>query len=193
MATKVSICSNALLLLGAQTINALNENTDRARLASNLYDSARDDLLRSHPWNCAIKRVILSPDTDAPAFDYSAQFTLPGDWLRTLSVGPEGYEVDYKTEGRAILLNGTSAALRYIFRNVDESTWDAMLVTAMELKMAAAMACGITKSATKEQTANELFNQHMKLARSVDAQDDPAQTLGDERLLNSRFGSVRRF
>ncbi len=193
MATKVGICSNALLMLGSQTINALNENSDRARIASNLYDSTRDSLLRSHPWNCAVKRVILSPDTETPAFDYSAQFTLPGDWLRTLSVGPEGYEVDYKTEGRAILLNGTSAALRYIFRNVDESTWDAMLVTAMELKMAAAMAYGITKSATKEQTANELFNQHMKLARSVDAQDDPAQTLGDERLLNSRFGSVRRF
>ena len=66
MATKVSICSNALLLLGDKTINSLDEGTDRASLASNLYDSVRDSLLRSHPWNCAVKRVILAPDTETP-------------------------------------------------------------------------------------------------------------------------------
>lgn len=193
MATRVSICSNALLMLGAQTINAMNEGTDRARIASNLYDSARDDLLRSHPWNCAVKRVILAPESVAPAFDYSAQFLLPGDWLRTLSVGPDGYEVDYKSESGMLLANGTSLALRYIFRNDNEGTWDAMLVTAMELKMAAAMAYGITKSASMVELRAKLLELHMKQARSVDAQDDPAQTLGDERLLGARFGAVRRF
>lgn len=193
MATRVSICSNALLMLGDTTINAMNEGTPRARLASNLYDSTRDDLLRSHPWNSAVKRVILAPDVETPAFDYSNQFSLPGDWLRNLSVGPEGYEVDYKTEGQKLLANGTSLSLRYIFRNEDESTWDAMLVKAMELKMAAAMAYGITKSNSVVEAREKLLEMHMKLARSVDAQDDPAQTLGDERLLNARFGSVRRW
>lgn len=192
MATTVSICSNALLMLGDTTINALNEGTPRARLASNLYDSTRDDLLRSHPWNSAVKRVILAPDAEVPAFDYSNQFTLPGDWLRNLSVGPEGYEVDYKTENGKLLANGTSLSLRYIYRNDNESTWDAMLVRAMQLKMAAVMAYGITKSASMVETTSKLLEMHMRLARSVDAQDDPSQMLGDERLLNSRFGSVRR-
>ena len=103
MATQVSIASNALLLLGAKTINSLDEGTDRATLSANLYDSLRDDMLRSHPWNCAVKRVLLAPDTDVPAFDYGAQFTLPADWLKTLSVGPDGYEVDYKHESGKIL------------------------------------------------------------------------------------------
>lgn len=193
MATRVSICSNALLMLGDTTINAMDEGTPRARIASNLYDSTRDSLLRSHPWNCAVKRVILAPETTAPAFDYSAQFLLPGDWLRTLSLGPEGYEVDYKTEGQTLLANGTSLSLRYIFRNENEASWDAMLVKGMEFAMAASMAYGITKSASMVEAANKLLEMHMKQARSVDAQDDPAQTLGDERLLNSRFGAVRRW
>jgi len=193
MATKVSICSNALLILGAQTINALTENSDRARLASNLYDATRDDLLRSHPWNCAVKRVVLAPDVDEPAFDYGNQFSLPGDWLRTLSVGPDGFEVDYRVEGEKILATGTSLALRYIFRNDNEATWDALLVTAMELKMAAKMCYAITKSASMTELTEKKLEAHMRMARSVDAQDDPAQTLGDERLLSARFGSVRRF
>lgn len=188
MATQVSICSNALLLLGAQTINALDEGSDRASLASNLYDSIRDDLLRSHPWNCAVKRVVLAPDLETPAFDYTAQFTLPSDWLKTLSVGQEGYEVDYKHEAGKILSNGTSLALRYIFRNDNEAIWDAMLVRAIELKMAAEMAYPITGSASMADMMHSKLQQHMKQARAVDGQDDPPQTLGDFPLMASRFG-----
>lgn len=190
MATQVSICSNALLLLGAKTINSLDEGTDRATLSSNLYDSLRDDMLRSHPWNCAVKRVLLAPDTDVPAFDYGAQFTLPADWLKTLSVGPDGYEVDYKHESGKILANGTSLALRYIFRNEVEATWDAMLVRAMELKMAAEMAYPITASASMADMMHNKLLQHMKAARAVDGQDDPPQTFGDFPLLASRSGAV---
>lgn len=190
MATQVSICSNALLLLGAKTINSLDEGTDRASIASNLYASVRDALLRSHPWNCAVKRVILAADVEVPAFDYGAQFTLPADWLKTLSVGPDGYEVDYKHESGKILANGTSLALRYIFRNEVEATWDAMLVRAMELKMAAEMAYPITASASMADMTHNKLLQHMKAARAVDGQDDPPQTLGDFPLLASRSGAV---
>jgi len=188
VATKVSVCSNALLLLGAQTINSLDEGSDRASLASNLYDSVRDDMLRSHPWNCAVRRVILAPDTEAPAFDYTAKFALPADWLKTVSVGQEGYEVDYKHESGFILCSGTSLALRYIFRNEVETTWDAMLVRAMELKMAAEMAYPITGSAAMADAMHTKLLQHMKGARAVDGQDDPPQTFGDFPLLQARFG-----
>lgn len=188
MATRVSIASNALLILGAQTINSLDEGSDRASLASNLYDSLRDDLLRSHPWNCAVKRVILAPDSETPAFDYSAQFTLPADWLKTISVGPDGYEVDYKHESGKILCNGTSLSLRYIFRNEVEATWDAMLVRAMELKMASEMAYPITGSASMADVMYQKLQRHMKQARAVDGQDDPPQTFGDFPLLQSRRG-----
>lgn len=192
MATQVSICSNALLLLGAKTINAIDEDSDRASLAANLYDSIRDDLLRSHPWNCAVKRVVLAADTEAPAFDYTAQFTLPRDWLKTLSVGEEGYEADYKHEAGKILCGGTSLALRYIFRNDNPSTWDAMLVRAMELKLAAEMAYPVTGSASMADMMHNKLQQHMKQARAVDGQDDPPQTLGDFPLLASRSGASWR-
>lgn len=89
MATGVSICSNALLMLGAQTINDFADqlNLDRAKLCANLYPTVRDDMLRSHPWNCAIKRAVLAPDAVAPAFGYTYSFELPADFLRVLEVG----------------------------------------------------------------------------------------------------------
>jgi hypothetical protein len=193
VASKVSICSNALLLLGAQTINSLSESNDRALLAANLYDSTRDDVLRSHPWNCATKRVILAPETTAPAFGYSAAFVLPSDWLRTMEVGEFGYELDYKTENGRILADATALPLRYVFRNDQEATWDAMLVKAMELRMAAEMAYAITSSASMADLMFNKLQQHMKQARAVDGMDDPPQELGDYPLLQARFGGRRGF
>ena len=89
-ATEVSICSNALLMLGGQPINDLSENSDRARLASNLWPAVRNYVLRRHPWNCAVKRVALAPDLTPPAFDWAFQFTLPPDFMRVLAVGEAG-------------------------------------------------------------------------------------------------------
>ena len=186
--TSVSICSNALLMLGAQTISSFDESTDRATLAANLYQSTRDAVLRSHPWNCAVKRVVLAPDSDAPAYGYDAQFTLPGDFLRLLQVGEDDQDIDHKVESGKILASGTALALRYIWKNTTESTWDAMLVKAMELHMAAAMAYPITMSAAKEQIQLEKLERFMKQCRAADGQDDPPQQFGNERLLNARFG-----
>lgn len=187
MATSVSICSNALLMLGAQPINDLAEDLDRARLAANLYPSVRDDMLRAHPWNCAVKRVVLSPDSNPPAFGYAYQFPLPSDWLRILSVGDYGAEIDYRIEGRMLLADESAPKLRYIFRNEVESTWDAMLIHCMTLAMAARMAYAITQSASLEQGRMQELEMALKRARAIDGQDDPPETFGDNRLLGSRY------
>ena len=189
MATSVSICSNALLMLGAQTINDLNEPVDRAKIASNLYPTVRDDLLRTHPWNCTIKRVLLAPDATPPAFGYDNQFELPADFLRVLEVGQAGQQIDYLVEGRNILANATSVELRYVYLNDVENTWDASLVGLLTLAMACAMAYPITQSSALQAAFEQKLAMAKKVARAVDGQEDPPQTLGDERLFAARFGA----
>jgi len=187
MATSVSICSNALLMLGAQSINDLTEDNDRARIASNLYPQVRDELLRKHPWNCCIKRVILAPDAEAPPYDYTYQFTLPSDWMRVMSVGDYGCEDDHRIEGRKILANTNVLKLRYVFANTNEGTWDSALVTVMTMAMCARMAYAITQSASLSQLKNQEYEIALRQARAIDGQDDPPETLGDFRLLSSRY------
>jgi len=191
MATDATtICSNAVLMLGAQSINDLyTDPTDRATLAANLYPQLRDAVLRSHPWNCAIKRVLVPTDVATPAFDWAFQFTLPGDWLRTLSVGYLGYEPNFRVEGMKILCNDSPVPLKYIFRNDVEASWDSMLIEAMTLAVRAAVAYPITMSQATADAAKADLALFMKQARAVDGADDTPETLGDFRLLNSRFTS----
>jgi len=190
-ATGVSICSNALLMLGAQTINDFADqmNLDRAKMCANLYPTVRDDMLRSHPWNCAIKRAVLAPDAQAPSFGYGQSFELPADFLRVLEVGTAGCQIDYLVEGSTIQADTTVLELRYVFRNEVENTWDSSLVKLVTLAMAAALAYPVTQSSALQQSMEQKLELSLRRARAVDGQEDPPQMLGDERLLASRFGS----
>jgi len=203
LANQTSICSNALLLIGSQTINDLNEATDRARTAANLYPFVKERVLREHSWNCAKRRVVLAPMAQAPAFDWKYQFALPGDWVRNIQIG---YDQDgqngssqwawawiagehYIMEGRRILAQFDTLPLVYISNLTDESLFDTTLTYTMTVAMAAAMAYPITKSSSVQQTMEQLLADTLRKARNYDGQDDPPQTLGDSPLYQSRFGT----
>jgi len=190
MATDVSICSNASLMLGGQPINDLAEATDRARLASNLYPPVRNYVLRRHPWNCCIKRVVLAPDTETPAFDWDYQYTLPADYLRAMSVGEASMEVEFRIESGKLLCDENPAMLRYVSRNENPATWDDMLVWAMTVSMKAVMAYPITQSASMEQLIEDALKDVLKQARAVDGMEDSPETLGDSPLFASRFRTM---
>ena len=187
MASSVSICSNALLILGENPINDFKEDSDSARLCSNVYPTVREDLLRKHPWNCAVKRVVLSPSSTAPVFGFAYQFPLPGDLLRVLSVGDESDDIQYQLEGRKVLANINALKLRYIFRNDDESTWDPALVALAEAFMAAKIAYAVTGSASLRDALTQEAAYLLRQAKAIDGQEDPPEELGGYPLLTSRF------
>jgi hypothetical protein len=196
MATAVSISSNAMLRLGADPISSFDEadlegsNIERARLAANLWPTVRKEVLRAHPWNCAIARVLLSPDEVAPAFGYTNRFLLPSDWLRTLQVGetPESL-LEFQPEGRYLLANESALPLVYVFDNDNPGTYDALLVGVMEAAMAASLAYPVTKSAAAVERFAAEYEAKAKKARATDGQDAPPETLGDSRLYAGRFGN----
>lgn len=190
----VSICSNALLMLGSHTIASFDEATDRARQCSNLYPTVRDYVLAAHPWNCCIKRVSLNADVAVPAFDWALQYTLPTDFVRILQVGEHGSEVPYNLEfgddgSKKLLMDSKPLKLRYVFSNTNEVTWTPLLVMSVTLAMRQVLAYPITQSTSLEQLISQAIAPMLKQARAIDSTDQPPDTLGDFRLLNSRYGS----
>jgi hypothetical protein len=185
--SKVSICSNALLLLGAAPLSSLEEDTDHARLCLNLYPTVRDDILRLHPWNCATKRLILAPLATPPEFDFGYQFQLPGDWLRTIQVGNKRNPLEYRMEGRKILADTNTLPFVYVFQNTEEATWSSNLVHVVELGMAAKMAYAVTSSASMRDSMRDEFARELKAAKGIDGQDDPPEEFGAGMLVESRF------
>lgn len=190
MTTAVSICSNALMMLGKDPIDDLyDDESDRAKYCANLYPSLRDWLLRKHFWNCAIKRVLLSPLTTAPAYGYSAQFQLPSDFLRVYEVGyARAFVTDFQVENKTILANATQLPLRYVWRNEDENNWDAGLVQVATFFMAARLAYPVTQSTTLRDSMLQEAMRELREAKSIDGMENPSDTFGDETpLIDGRF------
>lgn len=190
MASDVSICSAALMMLGDAPIATLDENTKRAMIVRTIYAQARDDVLRCHPWNCLTVRVLLSPETTVPAFGWTAQFIKPGDCLRVLGVGDEDYGPDdYTTEGSRILANTDALKLVYVARK-DEGEWDANLVGLMTRRIQLDLAYPITKSTSLRDTLRQEYYAPragaLAMAKAADGQENPPELLGQ-----STFIAVR--
>ncbi len=174
-------------MLGGKSFSSFDEPKDHVRIAANLYPSVRDDVLRLHPWNCATQRVILAPLANAPAFDFTAQFQLPGDWIRTLQVGYKGDPIPFRSEGNRLLANVTALPLVYCFRNVVEDTWSTNLIHCVELAMAAKMAYAVTSSTSIRDSYRDEFARELKVAKAIDGQDDPPEEFEAGTFSESRF------
>ena len=120
--TSVSICNEALSMIGAKTIQSFDDNTENARRCAAIYDSSRKALLRMHPWSFAKKRMQLAPVATHPSFGYSHAFPLPSDFVRVIDTG----QVNYEIEGRYILANTNLINLVYVADNDNEQTWDSL-------------------------------------------------------------------
>lgn len=199
MASDVTICSNALQILGASPINSFSEGTqengiDTARICSNLWPTVRNAILRSHNWACSTTRVSLSPEATSPQFGFTYRYVLPADWLRNVEVnGVFADEVDYRVEtvgtgngGKRLLIDEAALKLVYIWRNTDTESWDPMLVMAATLAMAEAMAYSVTQSSSlKDQLTRDLAR-YLAQARAVDGQDESPAQLGSFEILGAR-------
>lgn len=155
-------------------------------MLEDVWPSCRQAILRGHPWNCAISRVMLAPDLVPPAFDWTAAFTLPSDWLRTLQVGQDDDQLEWRIEGRKILADATALPLKYIFDNQDCTTWDSLLVDAAVAYVAATVAYPVTKSSAQQDAMLGLYKAKLAMARTIDGMEDTPEDQTDFPLLRVR-------
>lgn len=170
-ATKVSVCNEALNLIGAQSILSFDDETQNARRCAVLYDSTRKALFRLHPWSFAKKRTQLAPTATHPSFGYAHAFALPRDFERLLSAGTTEFEI----EDRHILANANLINLIYVYDNDNEQRWDSLFRECMVFYMASKLAKAITGSNTEADSSWQKLQQTLKQARVINAQERPSQ------------------
>lgn len=192
--TQLELCNVALSHLGEARINALSDDTARARACALHYLPVLKEVLRSHRWNFAVARVEIAPDGTAPAFGWGYQFTLPADCLRVLEVNDseagDWISDEWIIEGRKLLTNAATLRLIYLRDVEDEALTDPLFAQAFGLKLAVALSEVIRGSTGKTGDLLQIYqNVTAPLARRVDANE------GRRRKgmlpLNSRFVRAR--
>ena len=79
--TDLSICSDALILLGASPISSFTEGTDTAQACDRLYPDLRDTMLSTYVWSWTLKKSQISRLSTAPINEWEYAYQLPGDML----------------------------------------------------------------------------------------------------------------
>ena len=201
MASKVDIANFALNSIGATTISSLSENTKAAIVINQRFDSVRDSVFRSHPWNSLITRATLSQDRSAPNFGYTYQYVLPTDpyCLRVLefSNGTLTYPMDNMTstdgspvfviEGRKLLTNEGTVKIKYIGQVTDTTQYDSSLIDTLAARLAHEVCYAITGSTSLTNTTYSLYQEKLKEARFVDATEGAPQRIEASDFIEARF------
>lgn len=192
----VDICNQALYLLGASTITAIDEGTTLANLCNLLWPEVRDTVFRDHPWNCLITRAELAQDSTDPEYGYDNSFQLPADplCLRVLSTDQDEYvDADgqyyypYAIEGRFIFTDALTLKIKYVGRVTDVTKYDSLLVSALAAKLAAELAYPVTKSHQVVESMRARYEKILNDAKLVDAQEGSPEVFESNVLWNARL------
>lgn len=197
MADAITICSNALVLLGAGAISSFEEGP-AAAAAAQLYPGVRDSLLSKHPWRFAAATARLNRLATAPDF-WRHAFKLPADCLvlRALrrSADPDAPRIDFfARQGEDVTANEEDIWASYT-RRVPEAVFPAYFSQLLTYAMAAELALPVTDSGSLEGrwTTRAFGNPgdggmggEFATARRVDAQQQPSDPLRDDTLVAVR-------
>jgi hypothetical protein len=173
--TQVGICNLALIKVGGKRISSIDENTKPAILLKAIYDQKRDTMFRAHRWNCATKRVTLSPTATTPDWGYDYEYDLPNDYLGIAD--PENEDIEFVIEGSKLRTDEPEFNLTYIFKNTDEATWDTSFQEAFAAELASDICYALTQSATLTDMRRKEAKEKLEEAKSNDAIEGTAKRL----------------
>lgn len=196
MATIAGICNSGLSKIGNNRIISLVDGSPAANKCAEQYDKMREELLRSHDWNFAATRVKLAQLSTAPIFGYEYAYSLPSDWLRTITVHPADNRwvviTDYATEstaadGKVLMSDEPDVYLRYVRDITDPNLMDPAFREALAWRMAMELAIPMAKSSALRDRMEVGFDDALVIAKSIDGQDDPQQTLPEGDWVTCRY------
>lgn len=189
MATETEIINIGLDALARAEITGPDDTLEASRVMTRRFGSARDFLLRDHPWNFAKTQTTLPVDSTTPAFRWSYQYSLPIDpyCLRALIINDDPEE-PFEILGRKLACDiGAPLKLAYIARIEDPGAFDAAFVELLGLYLALRTAPRLANaSGSRISQLKDDYEDMRPAARSVDGQEGTPRTYFPDALVRSR-------
>lgn len=166
----VAVWNQALLRLAQPLLSGPDDDSETARRVRAQWGLTRPAVLRSYPWNCAMRRALLPALVEKPAWGFANAFSLPAACMRL-------WEVDGQKRGRWSVEGGQILTdlpgplrVRYV-ADIEAHQMDPSLRLLMSREMAAELAMALTNNATLAQTLAEDIKRQRVDARASDAME----------------------
>jgi hypothetical protein len=187
MASEVSICNQALALLGANPIISLDDNTTEANLCKTLYPDVRDSVLEESNWSFATKWLNLPPLANPPVGEYANAFPLPSDVIRIIFVGEDFSRPEqWQREGNNIRKDGNTCKCQIVHRENNPNAYSPLFVQALAARMAMEMAVALTNNASLMGTFAQMYEAKLDKAVNNDSAQGRARKITSNWLQQGR-------
>jgi len=175
VSSKIDICNQALVMLGALPIVSFEDETTEANVLSIMYPVTRLQLLRSYPWRSATRYATLAKKPEVPLDpNWDLIFAWPDDAVRILRITGNSYPNDpqprWVSVGMEVYTCVDDIAAEYIY-DIPEPEMDVLMEEALAAKLALAISYTITGSGQRESSLASLYDRKMEEARIVDRQE----------------------
>ena len=200
--TSLSICSDALILLGAAPISSFTEGSDAAQACDRLYPNVRDTILSNYLWSWSVKKEQLGRLSFVPVDEWKYAYQLPGDMLsgvialfQSSGTGQSPVRYGWEIYGDQVYTNFEQVFIDYQ-GTVNESKMPPYFVELLTTALAARIAFVITDQISKADYFRALTYGSpsdsgrgglMREAMNVDSRGKPPQVIEDYSLIDVRY------
>jgi hypothetical protein len=200
--TDLSICSDALILLGAAPLSSFTEGTDSAQACDRLYPDLKDTILSTYQWSWTLKKLQLARLSTNPVNEWKYAYQLPGDMLsgvlavfETSGTTERPLRYGWEIYGDQIYTNLETLYIDYQ-ATVSESKMPSYFVRLLRLALAAELAIVITDQAAKADFFHALAfgspaengrGGEMRKAMNIDGRGQSSQVIEDYALIQARY------
>jgi hypothetical protein len=199
--TALSICSDALLMLGAKPISSFDEGTDEASVANRLYPDIKDQAILMYPWSFSYKKVSIARLISTPINEYRYEYQLPGDRLTSpraiydtnaTNIPPRK---EYRIIGDKLLTDYEQVYIDYQY-SVPEYDMPSYFVQLLKYMMTWHLALPITDQTDKSQYWQSVATGapgengrggYLRQAMNIDGAGNPTNAINDFSLINVRY------
>ncbi len=178
----ISLCSNALVLLGTHPISSFNDNDTGSQIASYLYTTTYHAMLTETLWHFATRTEQLARLIEEPTNGYQYKYQLPQDCLYVIRTDTSIYEIFEKQ----LYANTPTLSINYVY-TVDENNLPPYFAKALEYNLASIFAIPITGNASRGDFYRGLYETELKKAKRADSSQRPATQIGRNRLIEARY------
>ncbi|QGH73632.1 MAG: tail tube protein [Podoviridae sp. ctpVR23] len=159
MASKISICNQALSEVGSDPITSFDDGTVASESCKTHYDSVLKELLEKRYWSFAMKRDNLVASTEIPKYGYSNSYPIPSDCIRIKGIESSDNRTytGWVNEAGRIFTNFDDVNINYVSGTVPTEYFTGSFESALVYLLASRLAIPIAKS-------RELRNELMSIA-----------------------------
>jgi hypothetical protein len=187
-ATAVSICQQALVMIGAEPISSLDDDTTEGVACRTLYEPTARDELSQYRWRFATGMEQMSRLADTPATKWSAAYQVPPNCLVLSTVYVNGNPIRFDRYEDNVYCDASETDEVFaegIYR-VDEQFWPPYFERLMVYRMASQLAHSIAAQVDTSELLDRRALRHAALARTRDAQGRTATRINTTRLIKGR-------